>query len=282
MPRRIDGEWLQAINRNADLKGSIHDDEHARSLGLPHAVVGANQHLPMATRAAVEAFGSEWYERGFMKARLGRPVFDGERIRCVIEEIAPTALDVALFSLRIEKDVVAEPILVGYLGLARDAGVVPPWQRPGEPPTPAIGAHDPMPDVPLGTTYPSVRHAFPVAATRRSVLDEVGDTCRWYDGASPWGGPIVPSGGCIALSRAVPQPPVAGLRASMNAQFEIAHAGPVVCGRSYEVRVRLACKGFSGRTAFRTNETELFDGGRRVVAVRQMLRWFLPAAVRAA
>lgn len=275
MPVTNAAPWIEAINRSAHKTGSIHDDAAAQRLGFPKAVVGAGQHVPMATKAAVEVFGKDWYERGFMQARFASPMYHGERIRCVISEIEPTALDDRPFDLRVEKQGSDDVPFRGYLGLARSsAAAVAPWERPGARPVPAVGARDPWPEVALGTEFAEGRHTFG-GDPRVEVLDQVDDRCPWYRGASPSGPPVITTTAFISASRHARAPAPIRMNSPMNAHYEVVHMGPVLAGTEYTFRARLVEKGFSGRTAFRTVETDVVaPDGRTLVRSRQMLRWF--------
>jgi hypothetical protein len=280
----IETDWIAAVNQASHATGSIHDEARARELGFAQAVVGAGMHIPLVTKAAVSLLGPAWYERGFLKARFGVPMHDGEEIRLVLEDQAPAIGDERLLKLRIEKRDASVP-LSGFLGLlaSPDAPCLP-WERPGEAAASNNGLYDPLPLDDVGDTYdPKVMEFEP--AESLGALRVVGDTCPWYTGASPWGGPILPTYRFVRVPRLAsdinPLPDAElDMRSSMNALFQVAHLGPVMCGQPYSVQSTLVEKGYSGRTAFRTAQATITEDGRAVAQIRQMLRWVPQRAMR--
>jgi hypothetical protein len=272
----IEGNWVGAINQASHIKGSIHDEARARELGFQHAVVGAGMHIPLVTKAAVELFGRDWYERGFLKARFGVPMHEGDEIRCVFEDLAPAASDERLLSLRIEKRDGATP-MTGFLGLVKHADSrLAPWQRDGESPSVTRSSFDPLPADAIGSV--SEPRSMSFEPEDLPILRRIGDPCPWYDAPSPWGPSILPTYRFVRLPRLAsdlhPTPDgSADMASSMNALFQIVHMGPVLCDRDYTVQATLVEKGFSGRTAFRTSEAVISEGDHAVALVRQMLRW---------
>lgn len=280
----IESEWIAAVNQASHAKGSIHDEERARELGFQRAVVGAGTHIPFVTKAAVSLFDRAWYDRGFLKARFGVPMHDGERVRLILEDMKPGLSDERLLSMRMEKEDGSTP-LSGFLGLRGSrAAVIAPWERPGEQGATSNGVYDPLPSDKIGTLYEPQTMEFDTAESLRG-LSVVGDDCAWYEGDSPWGGAILPTYRFVKLPRLASQlnPPADAaldMQSSMNALFQIVHLGPVMCGRPYSVQSRLVEKGYSGRTAFRTSEAVVSESGHTLAVVRQMLRWVPQRALR--
>jgi hypothetical protein len=274
---RIEGDWIAAVNRAGHVKGSIHDEDRAKELGFAHAVVGAGMHIPLVTRGAVELFGQDWYERGFLKARFGVPMHAGDEIRLVLEDVEPAEYDERLLSLWLEKRDGSKP-LSGFLGLLASSDVsIAPWERAGERPASTDWTYDPLPDDPEGTVFSARTMRFE-ADESLPALRVVRDSCDWYETSSPWGEAILPTYRFVKLPRLSsdlhPAPDTAlDMQSSMNALFQVVHTGPVRCGVDYSVQATLVEKGFSGRTAFRTSEATIRDGARPVARIRQMLRW---------
>ena len=280
------GPWVTAPNLSADAVGSIHDDRRAQDLGFRGALIGGSVLLSFIEPLLRDLFGGAWYERGFLKISFIRPVYETDEFRAVIEEADPTASDQRLTSIGLEKRD-GECATTGYAGLARDAaGALAPWHRPGEPtsaPTPS-GGDDLLPHVPLGAeSEPRTIAIGPEeSASRRAAA---GDTSPWYTESSPWGAPIVPATMMMLINlrnqtrvedeRRAAGAQDGGARAGMNGTFQLLQRGPVFAGRPYTLRSRLAEKGISGRTAFRTSEFTLTDAaGRQVAVARQKARWF--------
>jgi hypothetical protein len=273
----IEGQWIAAVNQASHVTGSIHDEDRARELGFARAVVGAGMHIPLITRMAVDHFGAAWYERGFLKARFGTPMHEGDQVRIVLEDARPAESDELLLAMKLEKRDGSTP-LTGFLGLLKSSdNPVAPWQRDGAKTATTNGLYDPLPLDDVGSRYTARPMVFETIESL-PALRVVGDTCPWYAGASPWGGPILPTYRFVRLPRLAsnlnPSPDTAlDIQSSMNALFQVVHLGPVMCNRPYDVQATLVEKGYSGRTAFRTSEAAIGGEGRTVALVRQMLRW---------
>ncbi len=275
------GPWAYAPNLSAGSTGSIHDDAQARSLGFQSALVGGSVLCAFLEPVLRERLGRAWFERGFFKLSFIAPVYTTDEIRAVVEELEPLPGDEALVRIGLEKRS-GERATAGYAGVYRSpADAVPPWQRPGEPPSfPPPPDADPLPEEPLGTAVPSKDLVVSIeeSGSRRRAA---GDSCPWYEEVSPWGGAIVPAymNLLVNLDNGGRRPETAqarGARAGMNGTFQLLMTGPLFAGQPYTLDSKLAEKGLSGRTAFRTAEFTITDGsGQRLVLARQKARWFL-------
>lgn len=278
----ITGPWSKAPNLSADSKGSIHDDERAKELGFKGALVGGSVLCAFITPLLTERFGRGWYERGFFKTSFISPVYETDDIRVVLEEQLPSSDAAVLMSVGIEKRD-GSRATAGYAGIAPStAAALPPWQRSGEPPTAPVppAEADPSPGEPLGMALPPKELVVAVedSASRRRTA---GDGCLWYEAASPWGGPVVPTFMylLVNLGNGGRRPDAAinpASRAGMNGTFQLVQTGPMLAGRPYTLNSKLVEKGISGRTAFRTAEFSITDStGQRVALARQKARWFI-------
>ncbi len=269
-------QWRRAINLSADDVGTIHDENQAQDLGFKAALIGGTITCAFAVDRLVDRFGPDWYERGFLKQAFIAPLYEVDDFQVVLEALEPHEGDDALVSVALEKRDGTQ-VTVGYAGLASDAATAsPPWERAGEP-APPPGDGDPLPDVPLGTAFAPYTRIVAIedSESRRAV---VGDDSPWYTTASPWGGPIAPSYMYMLLGSGGapdggfrPNPP---FRAGMNGTFQLLQSGPLMIGDEYTLSGTLVEKGFSTRTAYRTNEFEVTNSsGDRVAIARQKIRW---------
>lgn len=85
------GWELFAHNTATESTNKIHDDAVARKLGFTGGLVPGVDVYAYLTHPPAEAWGLEWLERGTMRARFGRPVYDGDRIRVVVRELREDA-----------------------------------------------------------------------------------------------------------------------------------------------------------------------------------------------
>jgi hypothetical protein len=269
-------QWRRARNLSADQTGSIHDDDQARSLGFQAALIGGSITCAFAVERLVHRFGEAWHERGFLKQAFIAPLYEIDDFRVLVGDLDPDEGDEALVSVALEKRDGGR-VTAGYAGLTAAAGPgVPPWERPGEQPSQSIGG-DPLPGVAVGAEYPTYTRTLTVAESQ-SRREMTGDASSWYAERSPWGGPVMPSfqymllgGGGAPEGGFRADPPI---RAGMNGTFQLQQFGPLMIGEPYTIAGSLAEKGFSTRSAYRTNEFTVTDvGGRRVAIARQKARW---------
>lgn len=75
---------LLAHNTATASANKIHDDEVAKRFGFRGGLVPGVDVYAYLCHPPVEAWGSAWLERGTMRARFHRPVYDGQRV-----DIAP-------------------------------------------------------------------------------------------------------------------------------------------------------------------------------------------------
>ncbi len=269
-------QWRRAINLHADDVGSIHDADQAKELGFKAALVSATNASAFAFERLVDRFGRDWYERGFFKQAAIAPLYEVDEFQVLLEPLESHEGDEALVNVALEKRDGTQ-VTAGYAGLATDpATALRPWQREGER-RPTSDAGDPLPEVPIGTSYPAYRRTVTIedSESRRAM---VGDGSPWYTAASPWGGPIAPSFMCMLLGGG--GEPEGGYRARpeivapMKGTFQLQQFAPLMAGEEHTITGTLVANGFSARSAHYTNEFEVTNAaGDRVAVARQQMRW---------
>ncbi|MGE0598968.1 MAG: hypothetical protein AB7J35_03975 [Dehalococcoidia bacterium] len=261
-------EWLRSRNLSADQTGSIHDDDRARSLGFKAALIGGSVHSAFVTKRAVELFGPQWYERGFMKQAYIQPLYESDEFQIVTDELKPGEFDERLHELAFETRAGVRTT-AGFFGLARSAeSAVAPWMRPE--------SQDPESEKASLAAEFSRAISVEESSSRRELT---GDDSEWYRRSSPWGGAIVPSfmymllGSAGSRQEARESLPQAG----MNSVWQLLQKRPMLAGRSHRISVRVVQSGQSERSAFRTTEmTVRTEEGDVVAQARQKIRWLLP------
>ena len=101
----------------------IHTDAGATAAGYPAAIVAGVTTYAYLTHPCVEAWGREWLERGGGEVRFRAPVFDGDRVECVVGTTTEGATIDAICPDRANTP-------RATLTAVRDAGPPPP-ERPG-------------------------------------------------------------------------------------------------------------------------------------------------------
>jgi len=87
-----------AYNSARESENRIHDDAVARQYGFAGGLVPGVDVYAYMTHAAVQYWGREWLERGWISARFLKPVYDGEEVAVRAEPAAGGGLEIAALS----------------------------------------------------------------------------------------------------------------------------------------------------------------------------------------
>jgi hypothetical protein len=268
----ISGPLRASVNNAITAKGSIHDDETASKLGFRGGTVAGSIHMELFPPLLLEAFGKEWFERGTLSLYFVNATTDREPVRAFLRQPASKAnSQVDAWVLREDGMRVAE-------GTAA-AG------DPGEPTALLrkpldrfeVGDLRILKNVTPGMPFePVTAQVSPAAqAGRMAVITEKLD---WYEGGSPWGGPIATPAAMVQL---LYSQSVGTLRAGLGPAVGLFGAielrninGPVIVGQDYEVTGHVVAVGQSPKTEYMWFETGASDAtGKRVAEMRMLLRW---------
>lgn len=81
----IKGNWRNPKNSSAEEKGGIHDDETAQELGLKGGTIPGSVSMEQFVPLLIDYFGESWWKTGGMSVFFDQPVFDNQRVRCILE-----------------------------------------------------------------------------------------------------------------------------------------------------------------------------------------------------
>ncbi|MGE4339379.1 MAG: hypothetical protein AB7E55_25910 [Pigmentiphaga sp.] len=137
---------VQAYNSARGIGNPLHDDEGARALGYPAALVPGVDVYGYLTRAAVQAWEGAWLERGGATCRLTRPVFEGEDCHIVGAFQPDGTLET---ELRVEGEIRAKATFLPPEDVPHPV-LDKPW-RPMPEPRPAGSEESLAPGLELGT-----------------------------------------------------------------------------------------------------------------------------------
>ncbi|MDA1075071.1 MAG: MaoC family dehydratase, partial [Proteobacteria bacterium] len=84
--RTTSSEWKLLSNTASAQKGSIHDDDAARSLGFRRAFVPGSLVANFAVPSILEHFGSTWLQGGWYDFNFVSPVYIDEEVRTIAGE----------------------------------------------------------------------------------------------------------------------------------------------------------------------------------------------------
>lgn len=162
---------LIAFNTATASENKIHDDAVASRFGFTGGLVPGVDVFAYLAHAPMAKWGKDWLSGGYMQARFGKPVYDGDTATVTADESAE-GLDLSI-SAR------------GYLcatGCARLKGATAPVRRLSEAPMPEIDNRPAasMASLPVGRTLGTLRETY----TRDEGLahiDAVRDDPALYD-----------------------------------------------------------------------------------------------------
>jgi hypothetical protein len=263
-------------NWSSDEAGSIHDDATASKLGFRGGTVAGSIHMDQFVPVLLHAFGDEWFRSGSLSLYFTNATTDGERVQVSCEQPRPPGAQVKTWMNRDDGTLV----MAGTAGLGdvsaselrtRDLRACDPadlrmFREIG--PGFSLGVHD----VELG------------AAKQRGRMAEdlVSGAIGWYDGATPWGGPIASPSTLVELLWAAPAStlrPFAGPSVGLFGAIEVAHVhGPIVLDRPYRVSGEVVAVGQSPKTEYVWFDSAAQDGDGRTVATMRMLLRFMKAS----
>ena len=237
---------------------SVHDDAEAAKLGLAGAPIEGPTHFSQFDPLAVEAWGTDWFERGCISSHFQNMVVEGEEVRASLTS-ATGRIDAHKAD--------GTPVLTGTATIGGDQATELDTRRQrglGDP-----GALYIVDQLEIGMTADPVTVAMDLDShngalypfTLAQKLDQITERSSWYDGDSPWGGPIVPTEMISVLAhQAGAHFPVRGPAVGLFIDLEVRYVdGPVLVGRSYEVRHTLVGVGQSRAVESYWTESVLTD-----------------------
>jgi hypothetical protein len=272
-----------AVNHS---NSSIHDPEHAKRLGFRGSAVGGNLHLDLFAPLLVETYGPEWFERGALSLYFLNIVVSGEPVQAVVQRPAEPGAQTRIHARRADDH--------GFTVCAGTASL-------GDHAASELALRDRRacdserlrllkgvkPGQHLGRVQVTARKADQDAALASGSANE---PLPWYQGDSPWGGPIASVGTTAGLmfrllvgdgethhhDRISPH---IGDTLGMFGAFEIAYEnGPVLLDKPYWVEGTVLDVGDSPKTeCLWWDATTTDDDGRVIARMRHLLR-FLKAS----
>lgn len=267
------GPLRQSVNNAREAKGSIHDDATATKLGFRGGTVAGSIHMDLFPPLLLKAFGSRWFERGTLSLYFLNATTDRESVRAFAMEPPAGGTDAQVDvwieredGLRVSEGTAsagdpAEPTALLRRPLDRfDSGELRILK--------GIAVGDPIAETEV--LYTSTQQA-----DRMKVITEKID---WYEGSSPWGGPVVSPAGMVNLLYAAP---VATLRKQISGAVGLFGAieirninGPALVDVPYSTRGHVIAVGQSPKTEYFWFETEMDDAsGKRIAEMRMLLRF---------
>lgn len=269
----IVGPLRRSVNQAQSVRGSIHNDAVASKLGFRGGTVAGSIHLELFPPLLLEAFGPRWFESGSLSINFRNATTDREPVRAKLDQPAAEAKD-AQVAAWIERE---DGMLVGE-GTA----------SVGDPDEPSAllqidtsrfdaGELRILADVKPGDVIPGAEVAMP-SDHQQERLDVITEPLEWYDGSSPWGGPVASPATVVHYLYGHPARVIgskAGQAVGLFGAIEIRHkSGPLVLDETYRVGGEIVAVGSSPKTEYVWFESHADTAdGRRVAEMRMQLRW---------
>jgi hypothetical protein len=267
------GGWRQPVNIWINEKGSIHDNDTARKIGMRGGTIPGTIHLNLFPPLLIKVFGQRWFEQGTLSMYYTFATTDREDVRAVLRLPPEGAKDVQVEAWVEMPD--------GHTVAKGTASV-------GNPKEPAY-----LQTVDLVNTKPEelrilerleAGQALPtedVLVTQEKVnstLETITDPLDWYRGKSPWGGSILPPSmmyGAMMLTPSIRKqqrlPAVGFFGATEVRNIN----GPIKVGVPYVASGKLVCVGASPKTEYFWYDSQLCEkaGGKVIAEMRHMTRF---------
>ncbi len=265
---------------------SIHDPAQARRLGFRGSAVGGNLHLDLFAPLLVEAYGREWFERGALSLYFLNIVVSGEPVQAVVERPPAAGAQTRIFARRADEPEFRVCEGTASLGEHARSELSRRDRRTCDDASLRM-LRGVKPGQPLGRVQMTARRSEQDAAIANRSNNE---PLPWYQGPSPWGGPIASVGSTAALmfrllvgdgathhhERISPH---IGDASGMFGAFEIAYEnGPVFLDQPYWVEGTALGVGESPKTEYLWWDATASDADGRVVARMRHLLRFLKAS----
>jgi hypothetical protein len=251
---------------------SLHDDRMAESLGFRAGPIEGPTHFSQFAPLLERVWGQAWFERGCLSAHYQNMVVEGEEVRAFVEVPAEGVSHTRAWAEKTD----GVPVLEASASLGSSETLLEGRLAALRPPGPLViladltvgmkGAEDERvrmgPDQHMGALYPFS------LADKLAVITE---PSPWYDGASPWGRPIIPLEMVSVLaeySSGQARFPVKGPAVGLFADQEIRMIdGPLFVDEDYIVRREIVALSESRRTESYWVRSRIFDAsGQRLKA----------------
>ena len=235
---------------------SIHDDKMAEDLGFSGAPIEGPTHFSQFVPLLHKVFGNDWFTKGCISVHYQNMVVEGEEVQTMVEK-APNSSGIVAISAQ-KRD--GTPVLTGTASLGPDYGETELDKRMAKlrPSSQLVilsdlkvgqkGAGNPESvrmdmDQHMGDMYPF---------SNKQKLEKITETHEFYEGETPWGGPVIPlemisvlTNYTSSLSGFRSRGPAIGLFASQQVKMI---DGPLMIGKDYLLEREIIALSESRRT----------------------------------
>ncbi|MCA9856259.1 MAG: hypothetical protein KC458_03160 [Dehalococcoidia bacterium] len=267
----LTGPFRAPANLAADSAGSIHDDKTAQGLGFRGGTVAGSVHMQQFPPMLVRMFGPEWFEHGTISTYFRNATMHGERVRPFGR--VPAARTDALTTIWMERED-GSSVLEGTASIGTPN--VPTCIEERLQAVPDRGETRILAHVEPGIVTDAVPARMPDPVRLERQIAAMTEPLDWYDGPSPWGGPIMNPGAAVGMFRApealfnLNREGIVGLFGAI----EIRHLnGPILRDHQYDCRGELLAVGSTPKSEYIWYRSTLDEGGTDIAQMIMMLRF---------
>lgn len=271
----IRGRTVYPTNADYNDPGGIHDDATAQGLGFRGGTIAASTHLDTFVPVLLDVFGDEWFRTGSLSMYFRHATTDGEPTHALVE--LPKGLTTPLRDTQVGATIeMSDRTLVGEgtasVGTSDELTALEMRDLRHDPSNVRI-----LRGVALGEELGPVAASVDVARLKRGCERRITEPLDWYQGTSPFGGPIAPPSALIDLFSDVAGQallPRLGEAVGMWGAMEVRHhAGPLFAGHRYDVTITVAAIGDSPKTEILWYDAAAHDGASLVATARVLSRF---------
>ena len=276
----ISGPLRSSVNSSREARGSIHDYATATKLGFRGGTVAGSIHMELFPPLLLRAFGERWFERGSLSLYFLNATTDREPVRAFLRQPPASASDVQVDAWVERED--GMRVAEGSASVGDPAEPTALQRRP-------IDRFEPGELRLLAGITPGYEFQ-PVDVRldpeqQKNRLKVITEPMDWYDGDSPWGGPIATPAAMVQLLYAKSMETLRGQLGPAVGLFgaiELRNIkGPVLVGQPYRVTGKVLAVGQSPKTEYMWFETGMDEpNGVRVAEMRMLLRWMKASSPR--
>ena len=235
---------------------SLHDDNIAEDLGFSGAPIEGPTHFSQFVPLLHKVFGNDWFTKGCISVHYQNMVVEGEEVQTMVEKASNASGIVAISAQKRD----GTPVLTGTASLGPNYGETELDKRMAKLRTSSQlvilsdlkvgqqGTGNPEcvrmdMDQRMGDMYPF---------SNKQKLEKITETHEFYEGETPWGGPIIPlemisvlTNYTSGLSGFRSRGPAIGLFASQQIKMI---DGPLMIGKDYLLEREIIALSESRRT----------------------------------
>ncbi len=263
------GQWRKAINADASMVGSVHDDAIGKKVGMRGGVVAGTIHLDLFPPLLVKAFGQRWFDQGTISLYFTYALLHGEEVRVIVQVPPKGARDIQV-ETRLES-LDGRPVARGTVSVGNPKEK--PYLQTLELESSQREDLRILKELEVGWEAPPHDVLETKDAVEKSLMN-CEDTVEWYSGKSPWGPALVPLSRVARLMQV--RVPFEARGVAFYGASELRYVnGPVKADVPYQTKGKIIAVGVTSKTEYYWFESQLYEkaSNKLVTTMRHMTRY---------